>query len=208
MRMQRAANTRARLWVAAVAGAGVVASHGIAYRITAPGALQRAELLDSTGHRYFSLLVAAVSVALVIGLGAFVAESLAAGRASLAPRRLFSYTLVRLTGLQAAGFLVLEALERLMGGEHHFASALLSEPATLLGVALQLLSALIAAALLVLLRRVIVTITASRRGRRRSSVVIGEPPGALPRLSSAVSDAAPRAPPAAWKPRIAASTTT
>ena len=204
----RAEMTRARLWVAAVAGAGVVASHGIAYRIIAPGALQRAQLMESTGHRYFSLLVAAVLVALVFGLGAFVADSLATRRDTLASRKLFSYALARLTCLQAAGFVVLEALERLLGGEHHFASALLAEPATLLGIALQLLSALIAAAMLVLLRRVIVIVSAVRRSRSRALVVLNDFRGTLSHRISAVSDAPPRAPPVAGMSAIVASTTT
>jgi hypothetical protein len=200
--------TRARLWVAAVAGGGIVASHGIAYRIIAPGALQRAELMESTGHRYFSLVIAAVLVALVIGLGVFVAESLATRRENLASRKLFSYALARLTCLQAAGFVVLEALERLLGGEHHFASALLGEPATLLGIALQLLSALVAAAMLVLLRRVIVTISVARRSRSRAVMAPNDFRETLSHHFSAVSDAPPRAPPVAGVSAIAASITT
>jgi hypothetical protein len=199
---------RARLWVAAVAGGGIVASHGIAYHIIAPGALQRTELMESTGHRYFSLLVAAVLVALVIGLGVFVAEALATRRENLASRRLFSFALARLTCLQAAGFVVLEALERLLGGEHHFASTLLGEPATLLGVALQLLSALIAAAMLVLLRRVIVAISGARRSKSGAVVVLNDFRKTLSHHLSAVSDASPRAPPVEAVSAMAASTTT
>ncbi len=66
---------RARLWIGAVACAGVVVSHVIAYRLVAPDAPQRAELMGATGHRFSPLVVAAGLVALVIGLGDFVTES-------------------------------------------------------------------------------------------------------------------------------------
>src|SRR5680860_1462611 len=114
--MRRVAVARARLWVGAVACAGVAFSHGIAYRLVAPDAPRRAELMTSTGHRYFALVVAAALVALVVGLGDFVAESIASRGKALRPRKLFSFAAGRLTALQAAGFVVLEALERLSGG--------------------------------------------------------------------------------------------
>ena len=187
---------RARLWVGAVACAGVAFSHGIAYRLVAPDAPRRAELMTSTGHRYFALVVAAALVALVVGLGDFVAESIACRGKALRPRKLFSFAVGRLTALQAAGFVVLEALERLSGGEHHFASALLAEPATLLGVALQLLSALIAALILVALRRVIIQARTIRRQMDHSTASSWNTRVARPRLIAVAGDAAPRAPPA------------
>jgi len=152
--------------------------------------------MTSTGHRYFALVVAAALVALVVGLGDFVTESIASRGRALGPRKLFSFAVGRLTALQATGFVVLEALERLSGGEHHFASALLAEPATLLGVALQLLSALIAASILVALRRVIIQARTIRRPRGHSCASSCNTRVARPRLIAVAGDAAPRAPPA------------
>jgi hypothetical protein len=187
---------RARLWVGAVACAGVAFSHGIAYRLVAPDAPRRAELMGATGHRYFALVVAAALVALVVGLGDFVAESIASRGRALDARKLFSFAAGRLTALQAAGFVVLEALERLAGGEHHFASALLAEPATLLGIALQLVSALIAALILVGLRRVIVEARAVRRPLGQPTATSWSTRVARPRLIAVAGNASPRAPPA------------
>ncbi|MGI8791233.1 MAG: hypothetical protein ACR2I4_10180 [Actinomycetota bacterium] len=75
----------------------------------------------------------------------FVTESIAVRRRVRPGKTILSFAVVRLAALQATGFIGLEALERLSGGEHHFATALLTEPATLFGLALQLLSALTAA---------------------------------------------------------------
>ena len=194
--MRLAAVARARIWVGAVACAGVAFSHEIAYLIAAPDAPRRAELMDATGHRYFSLVVAAALIALVVGLGDFVAESIAARGKVLRSRKLFSFAAGRLTALQAAGFVVLEALERLLGGEHHFASTLLAEPATLLGIALQLFSALIAALILVALRRVIVHARAIPFAASHPSATSWNTRVARPLLTTVFGDAAPRAPPA------------
>ncbi|MDQ3217207.1 MAG: hypothetical protein M3Q18_05030 [Actinomycetota bacterium] len=194
--MRRAAVARARLWIGAVACAGVVVSHGIAYRLVAPDAPQRTELMGATGHRFFPLVVAAALVALVIGLGDFVTESIAVRRRVLAPGNLFSFAGVRLAALQATGFIGLEALERLSGGEHHFATALLTEPATLFGLALQLLSALTAALILVALRRFIIQIRSPRRRTAHSSAPAGSTRVSRPCLTLVAGDAAPRAPPA------------
>lgn len=152
--------------------------------------------MDATGHRYFSLVVAAALIALVVGLGDFVAESIAARGKVLRSRKLFSFAAGRLTALQAAGFVVLEALERLLGGEHHFASTLLAEPATLLGIALQLFSALIAALILVALRRVIVHARAIPFAASHPSATSWNTRVARPLLTTVFGDAAPRAPPA------------
>ena len=184
------------MWVGAVACAGVAFSHEIAYLLVAPEAPRRAELMDATGHRYFALVVAAGLVALVVGLGDFVAESIASRGRALDARKLFSFAAGRLTALQAAGFVVLEALERLAGGEHHFASALLAEPATLLGIALQLLSALIAALILVGLRRVIVHARAVGRPLGQPTAASWNTGVARPRFIAVAGNASPRAPPA------------
>ncbi|MDQ3662795.1 MAG: hypothetical protein M3454_17430 [Actinomycetota bacterium] len=193
--MRRAAVARARLWVGALACAGVASSHWIAYRLVAPDAPRREELLEATGHRYFALVVGAALIALVVGLGEFVAESISSRGRPVRARKLFSFALGRLTALQATGFVVLEALERLSVGEHHFASALLTERTTLLGIALQVLLALIAALLLVALRRVIVQARAVRRPLSHFTASSWNSRVAPPRLLAVAGDAAPRAPP-------------
>jgi hypothetical protein len=149
-----------------------------------------------TGHRYFALVVATALVALVVGLGDFVAESIASRGRALDARKLFAFATGRLTALQAAGFVVLEALERLAGGEHHFASALLAEPATLLGIALQFLSALITALILVGLRRMIVEARAVRRPLGHPTATPWHTRVTRPRFIAVAGDACPRAPPA------------
>ena len=187
---------RARLWVGAVACAGMAFSHGIAYRLVAPDAPRRAELMGATGHRYFALVVAAALVALIVGLGDFVTESIASRGRALDARKLFSFATGRLTALQAAGFVVLEALERLAGGEHHFASALLAERATLLGIALQFLSALVTALILVGLRRMIVEARAVPRPLGQPTATPWNTRVTRPRFIAVAGDACPRAPPA------------
>lgn len=121
----------------AVAVAGLVAGHVLVYRIVAPGALQRAALLQATGHGYLpaalalGVMLAALSAAGAFGLG------FRRGTAGDARRRGSLVRWILLPAVaQAAAFLVLEVAERGLAGAP--LSSLLG-PLLPIGVVLQLL---------------------------------------------------------------------
>jgi hypothetical protein len=120
----------------ALAAAGALASHGLAYRIAQPDPELRRHLLEETGHGYLSLdLIASLLAALVI-VG-FAGCVLAGGnRRDAPPLWIFALT-------PPVGFALQEHAERML--HHHTLSVSPAlDSAFLVGLGLQLPFALIA----------------------------------------------------------------
>ncbi len=187
---------RPRLWLGALAAAGVGLTHAVAYFLTAPDPEARRELLEQTAHGYWSYASAVALGLLVAGLSGF---AIARVRERAEQRRaggsLYLFIATRLIVLQGLGFLVLEASERAVAGQlDHF----LAEPVVLLGVVIQAVVAVIGAALLVMLARLVETLVSGR-----SSIFVRPPSRTFapilsipqPHTYIGAGGAAPRAPP-------------
>src|SRR5919109_2563513 len=100
-----------RLWIGGLAAGGVAVAHLLAFVLVAPDPVRRQQLLASTGHGAWPLIVTLAFGALIVGLVGLVARPPAdpgwRARGSL---------LGRLLLLQVVGFLLLESLERLATG--------------------------------------------------------------------------------------------
>ena len=132
--------------------AGVVFAHVLAYFLAAPHRNGREVLLRSGGHRHWAVVAAIALGALVAGLIWFTSQATRPDRVwSLGARAFFVSTARRLVLLQVGGFVLLEASERLLFGAGF--GQLLAEPVILIGIMLQVVSALGAAGLLVVLAR-------------------------------------------------------
>jgi len=118
-----------------LAAAGVLAAHGLAYRVAEPHAGRREHLLEQTGHGYLDagLLVSLVVSLVLVG---FAGRMLAGGRAERPPLWLFALA-------PPVGFAVQEHAERFLASD---AAALhtVFEPTFLVGLLLQLPFALVA----------------------------------------------------------------
>jgi hypothetical protein len=144
----RSMRLRTRIWLGGLAAGGVVAAHLLAFLIVAPDRAQRAELLESSGHGAWPLVASIAMGALVAGLAGF-----AVGRArdpDGPPGSLYRGIVLRLSALQVAGFLLLEAVERLARNHADGFLSLLGEPVVLIGVAMAAVTAALGAVLLVL----------------------------------------------------------
>lgn len=194
-----------RLWLGTLAAAGVVVSHGIAYWIHAPAPRARAELLQASGHRYWTLVVAAALALLVFGLSAFVVRLLSGGGEFPRQGPMVAAIVPRLAALQCFGFVALEFGERLLalGPEARSMWSIVYDPVVAVGLAVQCLVALAGAFLLHWLGRGVVRLARLLRrrcpGNRRVPSIRPEL-GAAPRSRGAISVAGARAPPAALRP--------
>jgi hypothetical protein len=118
-----------------LAAAGVLAAHGIAYRIAEPHAERREHLLEESGHGYWDVpLLGSLCVALILVgfLGVVLAGS---ARGDAPPLALFALA-------PPLGFAVQEHAERMIHHDALVTAAL--EPTFLVGLALQLPFALVA----------------------------------------------------------------
>ncbi|MDQ3785445.1 MAG: hypothetical protein M3360_11345 [Actinomycetota bacterium] len=192
---------RARAWLGALAFSGAVGGHILAYALIAPGEQERAELLQGTGHRLWSVIVALALAALVGGLAGCLTDGASRLRRTASDRALYASTAGRLAGLQVCSFVLLETAERTLAHGHlHLVTG---EPAVTLGIVVQVVTALIGAALLVLFQRVVehlrdrgshvaarpaslVPISSLHPGRRRLLIGCSNPrgPPLSPRLSA------------------------
>jgi hypothetical protein len=105
--------------IAALAWAGVVAGHWIAYLVAVPGADARATTLAETGHGYWLAAVAAAFVLGVASAAGTVARHVGRGIRRERPASAtagFRWFVVRLALLQTAIFVVQEILERVESG--------------------------------------------------------------------------------------------
>jgi hypothetical protein len=121
----------------AVAVAGLFAGHVIAYRILAPGPLQRSVLTGGASHAYLPL---ALAIGLMLALAAGARTFRLGFRRATVPgtgrrRPGFAGTLILPAVVQAAAFIALEVLERALAGAP---MGSLLGPLLPVGVALQL----------------------------------------------------------------------
>jgi hypothetical protein len=121
----------------AVAVAGLFAGHVIVYRILAPGPLQRSVLAGGASHAYLPF---ALAIGLMLALAAGARTFRLGFRRATAPRAdqgrsRFAGTLILPAVAQAAAFIALEVLERVLAGAP---MGTLLGPLLPVGVALQL----------------------------------------------------------------------
>jgi hypothetical protein len=203
--MARSPTAYVRLWLGTLAAAGVVVSHGIAYWIHAPAPRARAELLQATGHRYWTVVVAAALALLVFGLSSFVVRLLSGGRELPSRGTMLAAIVPRLAAIQCFGFVALELGERVLasGPDARPIPSLVDEPVVAVGLAVQCLVAVAGVVLLHWLGRGVVRLARLLRRRcprdRRVPFIRPEL-GAAPRPHGAISVAGPRGPPAALRP--------
>jgi hypothetical protein len=168
--MTRGTRARARFVFGASAALGVVAAHWLAYRIVSPDPHARAELLEHSGHRFFTLLAA-------LALGGFavaVAGSLTSRLAGVETRaRALCGIGARLALSQSAAWIVLEEAERLLAAHHH--GSLFVEPVFWIGLGLQLLVAACSALLFGSIGRVVITLLARRPSKTGKRSTTGWP---------------------------------
>jgi hypothetical protein len=203
--MARSPSAFVRLWLGTLAAAGVVVSHAIAYWINAPGAQTRAELLQATGHRYWTLVVAAALALLVFGLSAFVGRLLFGGGELPRQGPLLVAIVPRLAAIQCAGFLALEVGERYLaaGSGARSVSSVVGEPAVAMGLAVQFIVALAGALLLLWIGRGVVRLGRLLRRRSSWSRPLSSPRpafGASRRTRADLMVTGPRGPPGAQQP--------
>ena len=182
--------------IGGLAALAVICAHSLAYLVVSPDPHHRAQLLSTTGHDRWNLIV-------VVGFGLFVASMIhfAAGRIRsvgvMTPSgTLYRFTVPRLAALQVGAFIGLEVLERWLSGNDP--TALLSEPAVLIGIVLQIVCALLGAFLLVGLVFVVQVLCARSRGstRRCPLPIIWHVQTFFPRFDIAAGGATLRGPPA------------
>ena len=123
--------------ILAVAVAGLFAGHVIVYRILAPGPLQRSVLAGGASHAYLPFALAmGLMLALVAGARTFRLGFRRATVPGTGQRRPgFAGTLILPAVAQAAAFIALEVLERVLAGAP---MGTLLGPLLPVGVALQL----------------------------------------------------------------------
>lgn len=145
---------RTRLWLGGLAAGGVAVAHILAFLLAAPDPFRREQLLKTTGHGGWPLLVTVAMGALVVALAGFAVSRLRDPRQGRAP--FYLGTARRLVIMQVVGFLLLEAGERLATGKGLAGlSGLPLESVIAIGLVAQVLVALAGAMLLVLLDRVV-----------------------------------------------------
>jgi len=158
--------------------AGVVFAHVLVYFMAAPHRSGREMLLRASGHRHWAVVAAIALGALVAGLIWFTTQATRPDRVwSLGARAFFGSTARRLVLLQVGGFVLLEASERLLFGAGF--GQLPAEPVVLIGILLQVVSALGAAGLLVVFARTLDRLC----GLSSSARFVGGPPSPRPQVS-------------------------
>jgi hypothetical protein len=138
-----------RLWSLVLfftAAAGLVGGHLLNYVWLVPQTRARHAILAITGHSYLpDGLVIGLAAALLAGTGTAVLGAISPDR-----RPSLRDAALCLSGLQMAGFLLLEVVERLLGGAP---LSDLAGPVLALGIPLQVALALLGASVLVLIAR-------------------------------------------------------
>lgn len=153
---------RRRWWLAALAFAGVVGTHALAYRLTIADHATRGEVLHDTGHDIWPSFVAGAALAALV---AAVVGSLTGSPRTGAPA--VRATAARLAVLQGIGWLAIEGFERASTG--HAELSVATAAPVLIGLVVQAVVALGAAVLLALLGAVLEVLgVGSRRPSRRA----------------------------------------
>lgn len=144
--MSRGPGRRTNLWLTGFALAGVIGAHSLAYLIVVPDAHARRGLLEVTGHGYWPSIVAFGFVALVASF-VILARRVASGHFGASQAKEsepYGPLVLRLLMLQGAGFVTLEAIERVFLAGHPIGE-LATEPAFIIGVGLQIVVAVVGA---------------------------------------------------------------
>ena len=144
---------RERLWLGGSAFAAVVGAHALTFFLAAPAHHDRADLLHETGHGSWTNMFILAGALFLGALVAFGSRWASPSDRDVRPTTLFTHAFKRLLPLQAVGFLALESAERLF--EQSSALEALSEPIVWLGVAVQVVAALVCALLLVAFTRLV-----------------------------------------------------
>lgn len=143
---------RARASLAGLGALGIAVGHRVAYFMVTSDPHARHELLESTGHTYWPL-AGALLVAMIVGtIGVSISSRLHRSRSGAST--LATNALV-LAGLQVSGFILMEAGERLLFASQHHVTSLLSEPVLWIGIALQVIVAVVGALVLRFLLRAV-----------------------------------------------------
>lgn len=175
---------------------GSVLAHSLSYRIVAPEAPTRAQLLADSGHAYLAYAPAVLALATAAALLALAGQAAAAARGP-ARARVAAWPFATLPLLS---FALQEHLERLARDGSFPAGAAL-EPTFLVGVALMLPLAVLALAVARVLLAVSAAIGCALGEKRAPSprpaplLALSLPETLIPRLRPLPSGAAGRAPP-------------
>lgn len=190
----RRAGSSTRFLIGGLASAGVVLAHAVAYRLVAPDPHVRYDLLESTGHRYWTVLATIALGLLTAGMANFLARRLSDPEGHPGLNQVA--VVWRLALLQSVGFLGLEFVERL--GMQQALAAVFAEPVMLIGLVIQIVAAFLGAALLWVLTRAIDNLIKRREadGSVAATVVFGPAELAIePRFTLATGGPTWRGPP-------------
>ncbi len=126
-------NARIRLMMGGIAALGVVTAHGLAYALAEPDPHARHGLLEHTGHKWWTGVMA-IGIGLgVVALGGLVDRWRKSSADATFDRRVVALWLAI---FQTGAFFGLESLERLLSGGN--ALSVVSEVPVIVGVTLQL----------------------------------------------------------------------
>jgi hypothetical protein len=149
-------------WAGGIAGAGVLVTHWLSYRLAVPHAHHRADVLHDSGHAHWPVLS-------VVGLALFTVAALRLCAHGWRGRPMpgLRATALRLAALQAVGWTAVEVGERALSGR---LATLDDNAVLLLGLGVQLAVAVVAAVLVRLTVRVLSAWAAARAARPRRVV--------------------------------------
>ena len=137
------------MWLSLLAFAGLLLGHFVAFIVVAPDEGARYAMLEATGHHGHGLFMPIAGAALLGAIVGLIANLLRGRRFATNERSNLIGIGVTLWALQTTGFVFLEAVER--SSALHGISGLLHEPAFLVGLVIQAITALVGALLVVLL---------------------------------------------------------
>lgn len=134
------------LGLLAVAAAGLLGGHSLAYMALVPSSSERAYALEATGHGYLELAAGLSGALLLMAALFWIGTGFLKGRSARPP---LAATVLFLGTIQVIGFGAQEVLERLVVG----ASLTALVPVMLVGIPMQLLAAAVGALLIHALNR-------------------------------------------------------
>jgi len=159
--------------LAGIGSVGVMAGHWLAYVAGVSGSGLRSEILAQTGHSYWQFVLKVVALMATVGLGAVVARRTGRRWQTDSSRvERWSFVATRLIVLQVIGFCGMETAERVAVGAP--LSGMFAHRLLLLGLAFQVLTAVVGALLLTGFERGVVRVVRALRGRRRRPAAVAE----------------------------------
>ena len=153
------AGPRLRLLLGGTAALGVILAHCAAFVMVEPDAHMRHELLTETGHTYGTGFGLALFVA---GLASLVWNSIQTSRMR-STAEVFRAVAPKLVLLQVAGFVLLEAVERLISSGSLGLVELATEPVFVIGVVAQVVVSVVGGIVIALLSRAVAAIASAIR---------------------------------------------